>query len=161
MPSPFGVEQDTFFMKEAFAQAQEAFEADEVPIGAIVVNAQGAIIGRGYNQVERRHSQAAHAEMLALDQACQQNKDWRLIGCWVYVTVQPCGMCMAYIQLSRCQGVIYGVESPLFGYHLVDNDAIHSLYKKDIIHIESGLYAAYIAELMKKFFTQKRHNHDT
>lgn len=156
MPSPFGKEHDMKVMQMALKQAQKALRKNEVPIGAVVVDEQGKILAQGYNMVESKSTQAAHAEVKALAKAGKIVGNWRLEGCWVYVTVQPCGMCMALIQLSRCAGVLYGANSPLFGYHLVDNDMRHSLYKKDIMHIESGVAAQKAAELMKEFFKSKR-----
>ena len=156
MPSIFGKERDSQFMNLALAQAENALQKGEVPIGAVVVDEQGDLVGAAHNEVEFRQTQAAHAEILALTAASKARGDWRLEGCWIYVTVQPCGMCMALIQLSRCAGVIYGAESPLFGYHLVDNDNQHSLYKKDIIHREAGIAAQQAGILMKEFFKSKR-----
>lgn len=156
MPSIFGKEKDLTFMGHALREAQKAGLRDEVPIGAIVISPQGKILGRGHNQVEKKHSQYAHAESMALAAAGKQSKDWRLTGSWVYVTVQPCAMCIALIRLSRCAGVIYGAQSPLFGYHLVDNETPHSLYKKDVMHIESGVAAHEAAMILKEFFKKKR-----
>ncbi len=105
-------------MRQALKLAQKAAVIDEVPIGALVVNEQGVILGRGYNMVEKLCTQTAHAELRALTQAGKKVGDWRLNGCWLYVTLQPCAMCLNSIKLSRIQGVVYGAESPLFGYHL-------------------------------------------
>ena len=122
MKSQFGSTQDQLFMNDALKQAGRAFKKGEVPVGAIVVDSRGVVIGRGYNLVERRHSQLAHAELIALQKAAKKLGDWRLLGCWIYVTLEPCVMCMAAIRLSRCEGVVYGADSPQFGYQLVDKD---------------------------------------
>jgi tRNA(adenine34) deaminase len=115
MTSPFGHDRDEFFMRQAIKQAHLALKHDEVPVGAIVVNSDGRIIGRGYNQTEKRSAQIFHAESIAIAKAGRQLGDWRLCGCWVYVTLEPCAMCMNLIQLSRCAGIAYGATSPLFG----------------------------------------------
>jgi tRNA(adenine34) deaminase len=94
MNSPFGPDKNHFFMAQALKQARLALKYDEVPIGAIVVSPEGAIVGRGYNQTERKSSQAFHAEVLAVTRAGHKMGDWRLNGCWVYVTLEPCVMCM-------------------------------------------------------------------
>jgi len=151
----FGKDKDLFFMQEALNEAQQAFEIDEVPIGAIVVNPEGSIIGRGYNSVERDCTQRAHAESLALEQAAQHQKDWRLNGCWLYVTLEPCSMCMGLIKLSRLAGVVYGAPSPLFGFHL-DNQEDLWVYKRDAVSVVDGVLANESAELLKKFFHNKR-----
>lgn len=153
--SPFGSDQDTIFMRHALEQAQKAFDCDEVPIGAIVVTAQGAIIGDGYNEVERLHSQTAHAECRAIERAGQALHDWRLEGCWIYVTLEPCSLCMNLIVLSRVAGVVFGAQSPLFGYHL-DNALSIELYKKSTLALVSGVCEEESKELLKQFFTKKR-----
>lgn len=155
LSSPFGKEQDVWYMTRALAHAQKAASQDEVPIGAIVVDKHGQIIGRGYNCVEKLHTQAAHAEVRAISQAGKKINDWRLDECWLYVTLQPCAMCLNLIKLSRCAGVVYGAESPLFGYHL-DNMVQVSLYHRDTLAIIPGVKAENAALLLKQFFKQKR-----
>jgi len=153
--SPFGQKKDKSFMKKALAQAKKAYATDEVPVGAIVVDAQGNIIGRGYNQVEKKDTQAAHAEMIAISKAGKKKGDWRLNGCWLFVTLEPCAMCMNCAILSRLEGIIYGADSPLFGYQL-DKDLTFQVYKRDTIFIVAGVYAEQSAKLLKDFFRLKR-----
>src|SRR3970040_159134 len=92
---------DIFFMRQALELAQKAFDQNEVPIGAIVIDQNGTIIGRGFNQVEGCNPQCAHAEMRAIQQAAQTKNDWRLDGCTMYVTLEPCRMCSSLMRLSR------------------------------------------------------------
>jgi tRNA(adenine34) deaminase len=153
--SPFGPEKDSWYMAQALAQAHKAEAIEEVPIGALVVDVQGTIIGRGFNQVEKRHTQAAHAEIIAIMHAGKKLKDWRLKGCWLYVTLEPCALCMALIRLSRLQGIIYGASSPLFGYRL-DNNIDLSVYNKDLLVTISGVMADEAGALLKQFFKTKR-----
>lgn len=153
--SPFGHDNDARYMQEALKLAQKAARIDEVPIGALVVNKHGQIIGRGYNMVEKNCTQTAHAELRALTQAGKKIGDWRLNDCWLYVTLQPCAMCMNSIKLSRIEGVVYGAESPLFGYHL-DNNGKVSLYHRDTLQVIKGVEADNAALLLKHFFKQKR-----
>src|SRR2546427_12543897 len=98
---------DEAFMREALRQAQKAYEADEVPVGAVVVRA-GRIIARAYNQVELLKDATAHAEMLALTQAEAAIGDWRLLDCDLYVTKEPCAMCAGAIVHTRIRRVIFG-----------------------------------------------------
>lgn len=153
--SSFGQDKDQYFMHEALKQAHKAFETDEVPIGAVIVNNNGTIIARAYNQVEKKHTQTAHAEMLAIAKAGNKISDWRLERCWLYVTLEPCAMCMVLIRLSRMKGVVFGAQSPLFGYHL-DKMISLPVYKKDVFVIIQGVRATQTTMLLKKFFQQKR-----
>ena len=153
--SPFGADKDTFFMEQALQQAHKAFDADEVPIGCVVVNPEGKIIGRANNMVEQKNTQLAHAEMIALQKAGRKNEDWRLEDCWLYVTLEPCAMCMHMALLSRIGGVVFGARSPLFGFHL-DNDLSLALYKKSAPCIIEGVCADKAALLLKRFFQSKR-----
>ena len=89
--------------------AEQAFLVDEVPVGAVVVHA-GTIIGRGYNQREKRRSPIAHAEMIALEEAANFLSSWRLTDCLLVVTLEPCMMCLAACQQARLKEVIYGAQ---------------------------------------------------
>jgi len=151
----FGKEKDAGFMDEALAEAGKAYAIDEVPIGAVVVNAEGEIVARAYNSVERDCTQRAHAESLAIERAGKNLGDWRLNGHWLYVTLEPCSMCMGLVKLSRLAGVVYGAASPLFGFHL-DNQESLWVYKKDVIKVIEGVKVNEAAELLKKFFHKKR-----
>ena len=155
MISPFGQEKDHFFMSAALEQAQLAYNQNEVPIGAVVVHEQGVIIGRGFNAVEKEKTQTAHAEARALIDASLKTQDWRLDGCWVYVTLEPCAMCMHLMQLSRIAGVVYGAPSPLFGFHL-DKEQGFRVYKYNIVSVVASVGAQESAVLLRKFFKDKR-----
>lgn len=147
--------QHTFFMRKALEQAQKAALKGEVPIGAVIVDPTGTIIARAYNQTEQKHTQAAHAEVQALAKAGKKRGDWRLDGHWLYVTLEPCTMCMGLIRLSRLAGVIYAAESPLFGYRLDSSDGSR-VYKKDALRVLDGPFAQESAHLLQKFFKKQR-----
>ena len=155
METIFGTEKDQFFMEQALEQAKRAGAIDEVPIGAVVVNPEGEIVGRGYNSVERDCTQRSHAESLAIEQASKNFGDWRLNGHWLYVTLEPCSMCMGLIKLSRLNGVVYGAASPLFGFHLDNQDDLW-VYKRDAFSIIEGVKGQESAALLKDFFHKKR-----
>jgi len=155
METPFGKEKDREFMHQAIKLANKAYQEDEVPIGAIVVDKDGLIIGTGYNQTEQNFTQAAHAESLAITAAGKSIKDWRLNGCWLYVTLEPCAMCMNLALLARLDGVAFGADSPLFGFRL-DNISSFQLYQEGAISIVPGIRSNEAAELLKKFFRNKR-----
>src|SRR5271165_475698 len=105
---------DRYFMGEALRQAARAYEAEEVPVGAVVVR-EGRIIARSFNQVELLKDATAHAEMLALTQAEEAVGDWRLTECTLYVTKEPCPMCAGAIVHVRLARVVYGASDPKAG----------------------------------------------
>lgn len=145
----------TYYMQAALKQAHCAARQDEVPVGAVIVDAQGAIIARGHNRTEQLSTQCAHAEMRALAQAGKRLGDWRLLGCWIYVTLQPCAMCIQAIVLHRLAGLVYAASSPLFGFDL-DKMVIDQLYKRDALRIITGVMEQEAGDLLKKFFKMKR-----
>ena len=105
---------DTFLMEQALRQARRAFQAGEVPVGAVVVLG-GEIVARAHNQVETLRDATAHAEMLALSQAQEAMGDWRLDECDLYVTKEPCPMCAGAIVHCRIRRVVFGVGDPKGG----------------------------------------------
>lgn len=153
--SVFGKEKDLFFMQQALQEAQKAAELDEVPVGAVVVNSVGEIIARAHNSVEHDCSQRSHAESLAIECAGKMLGDWRLEGCWVYVTLEPCSMCIALIKMSRLAGVVYGAASPLFGFQLDKSDDLW-VYKRDAFSVVEGVMSDESSVLLKSFFKKKR-----
>lgn len=142
-------------MNKALDQARIAKEQGEVPIGAIVVDESGGIIGRGYNQVMQQKSQYAHAEVLAIANSGKAIGDWRLHECILYVTLEPCRMCFSLIQLSRCKTLVFGASSPIFGFQL-DNDNIHSVYKNNTLTIVQEVSVKESVELLQTFFYKRR-----
>lgn len=141
-------------MLKALSQAGLALKHNEVPIGAVIVNKEGIVIARAYNQIEKQHCQCAHAEVLAIKKACKKIGGWRLNGCWLYVTLEPCLMCMGLIQLSRIEGVIYGAQSPLFGMSLY-NEVKPPPYAKNL-YIEGGTKEHESKLLLQRFFSNVR-----
>ena len=105
---------DDYFMGEALRQAMKAWDAEEVPIGAVIVH-EGRILSRGFNQVEMLNDATAHAEMLALTAAEEAFGNWRLTGCTLYVTKEPCPMCAGAIVHCRLDRVVYGAPDPKGG----------------------------------------------
>ncbi len=103
------------YMRLALELAREAFQAGEIPVGCVVANENGDVIGRGANTRERTHSALGHAELAAIDEACRSTGDWRLSGCTIYVTLEPCPMCAGAIINSRIPCVVYGAREDNFG----------------------------------------------
>jgi len=140
------------YMMEALKQARKAYNNNEVPIGAVVINEDGKIIGRGYNKMEATKCQTGHAEVVAIQKACKKINDWRLDKCWLYVTLEPCAMCFGLILLSRIEGVVFGAKSPLFGFG-------YENYKKNIkcdLTILEGIRENECIKLLQDFFKDIR-----
>ena len=146
---------DESFMRAALRLAAKAYEADEVPVGAVVVRA-GKIIGRAYNQVELLKDATAHAEMLALTQAEAAVGDWRLTDCDLYVTKEPCIMCAGALIHVRIRRLIFGCADPKSGAAGgVINLLQHSALNHDC-EITSGILQNECAAILQDFFRKKR-----
>ena len=96
-----------YYMEEALKEARKALEKNEVPIGAVIV-CNGEIIGKGHNSRENENSVVGHAEIKAIEQACKNLGSWKLDGCSIFVTIEPCPMCAGAIMQSRITNVYYG-----------------------------------------------------
>lgn len=146
---------DNVFMKYAYQQALKAYKIDEVPIGAILVDHSGKIIAQGYNQIEKKGSQLAHAEIQVLAKAAKKMKNWRLSALTLYVTVQPCLMCLGALYLSRVSRVVYGVPSPKFGASLDLIAPSMGIYQNLDMKVECLNYLK-SKDLLQLFFKRKR-----
>jgi len=142
------------FMRLALAQAALAREAGEVPVGAVVV-LEGAVLGRGYNQPIGASDPTAHAEILALREAARAAGNYRLTGATLYVTVEPCLMCVGAIVHARVGTVVYGVPDPKGGAvrSLLDPDSIPLNHRFEAIE---GVLADECRELLQGFFRERR-----
>ena len=146
---------DEHFMREALRQAQKAFEASEVPVGAVVVR-EGKIIGRAHNQVELLKDATAHAEMLALTQAEAAVGDWRLTDCDLYVTKEPCAMCAGALVHTRIRRVIFGCADPVGG---AAGSVINLLQMAGFNHrcdVVSGVLQDECVAILQNFFRKRR-----
>ena len=146
---------DDYFMGEALRQAAKAYEKGEVPVGAVVVR-EGRIIARAFNQVEALKDATAHAEMLALTQAENAVGDWRLTGCALYVTKEPCPMCAGAVVHTRLARVVFGAGDPKGG---AAGGALNLLQFPTLNHrceITSGVRLAECRGLLKDFFAEQR-----
>lgn len=142
-------------MNAAYDQACRAYQLQEVPIGAVLVDQEGKIIARGYNQIEKKGTQIAHAEMQVLAKAAKKIKNWRLSGLTLYVTVQPCLMCLGALYLSRISRIVYGVESLKFGVSIDLIQSTNGIYKNFDMKITCLNYQK-SKELLQLFFQKKR-----
>ena len=143
-------------MRAALSEAQQAAEKDEVPVGAVVVK-DGRIIGRGHDRKIGLKDPTAHAEILAIGAASGALGDWRLEGCTLYVTLEPCPMCAGAILLARIPRLVYGAPNPKFGAV----ESVTSLLKADLdwnhsVEVISGVLAEECAAPMRQYFSVKR-----
>ena len=104
-----------FYMGEALSLARLAMEQGDVPVGCIITDEHGKIIGRGYNRREKNQNTLAHAELEAINEACKNLNSWRLISCTMYVTLEPCPMCAGAIINARIKKLFYGAKNPVAG----------------------------------------------
>jgi len=141
-------------MQQARALAQRSLRFEEVPVGALIVNEEGIILGRGYNKVEKRQSQLAHAEIQAIQPAVKNHKGWRLEKCTLYVTLEPCMMCLGAALLSRIGTIIYGAPSHLFGLQAITS-TFPPVYQAHTI-IRQGLQQDECSDMLKNFFYKIR-----
>jgi tRNA(adenine34) deaminase len=141
---------DTYFMRQALAEAKKAFDRDEIPVGAVVV-AGTRIIARAHNLTETLHDVTAHAEMQALTAAANTLDSKYLDGCTLYVTLEPCVMCAGATFWTQIGKIVYGAPDPKRGYHLQGGTILHP--KTSII---GGVLADECSEILQQFFKDKR-----
>lgn len=146
---------DEAFMKRALALAQKAQGQDEVPVGALVVK-DNHIIGRGYNRRQAKQNPLEHAELMAIQQACRKLNSWRLEGCTLYVTLEPCPMCAGAIIQSRIKHVVFGAYD-LKGGAVAQTPALLDLAKWNHHPTwQGGILEEECGAILKAFFKEKR-----
>lgn len=146
---------DIKYMKEAVRQAKKAYMLEETPIGCVIVY-EGKIIGRGYNRRNTDKNPLAHAELTAIRKASRKLGDWRLEGCTMYVTLEPCQMCAGAIVQSRIDRVVVGCMNPKAG---CTGSILNLLNVAEFNHqakLETGVLGEECSRLMKQFFKELR-----
>lgn len=143
------------YMKEALRQAKKAYELGEVPIGCVIVY-EGKIIGRGYNRRNTDKNTLAHAEITAINKASKKIGDWRLEGCTLYVTLEPCQMCAGAIVQARIPEVVMGCMSAKAGcagsiLNILENPSFNHQ-----VNVTRGIMEEECSEMLKKFFVELR-----
>lgn len=142
---------DEKYMIEALKEAKKAYKKKEVPIGAIIVR-NDKIIARAYNRKEKTQVAIQHAEILAIIKACKKMKNWRLLDCTLYVTVEPCMMCCGAVIQSRIKKIVYGTKNDNFG----SVESVDSLLNKYNIEIKNGILEEKCKKIITEFFNKKR-----
>ncbi len=149
---------DERFMREALLEAKKAAEKDEVPVGCVIIK-DDTIIARGHNTREAEQSVFAHAEITAMRHACERLRTWRLEGCTLYVTLEPCPMCAGAMIQSRLSRLVYGTKEPKFGAH----GSVIDLFMQPFNHhveVKPGVLADEAAQMMRVFFKELRNKSD-
>lgn len=141
-----------YFMRQALAQANQAFDAGEVPVGAVIVHGNH-ILAKAHNQVELLRDSTAHAEILALTAAMQQVGGKYLPQCTLYVTLEPCPMCAGALYWAQMDTVLYAATDTKRGFSLFNPPLLHPSTK-----VENGILAQPCAHLLQRFFKNKRNS---
>ena len=145
------------FMGEALKEARRAYEVEEVPVGAVILDvASGRLVARAHNQRELLKDPTAHAEILAITQAADYYKSWRLTGCVLYVTLEPCLMCAGAIVQARIPEVVYGAVDPKAGAHCSVFEVLANSANNHFPRVQGGILANESAELLQSFFRERR-----
>jgi tRNA(adenine34) deaminase len=153
------VRDDHAGIEAALREARDTLSADEVPVGCVIVH-EGMIVGRGHNQAEGLQDATAHAEILAIGAASSALGSWRLTGCTLYVTLEPCAMCAGAIVLARLTRLVYGAADPKAGACGSVLDVIGEPRLNHRVEVTGGVQAEECGALLREFFTRKRREAD-
>jgi tRNA(adenine34) deaminase len=148
-------ESDIELMRAAIAEAEKARDSDEIPVGAIVVRLN-EVIGRGFNRTIQDCDPSAHAEVVAIRKAAEQSKNHRLNGATVYVTLEPCAMCVGAMIQARVQRLVFGAYDPKAGAVGSVLDLSESNELNHRIEVNGGLLDEECSLILKEFFTTRR-----
>lgn len=141
---------DEYYMQQALREAREAYDEDEIPVGAVIVSNE-RIIARAHNNTERLHDVTAHAEMLAFTAATNMLDAKYLTDCTLYVTLEPCAMCAGAAGWTQIGRIVYGASDPKRGFERLGHSMLHPKTK-----VIGGVMKDECEELLKMFFKQKR-----
>jgi tRNA(adenine34) deaminase len=153
--SILNADQDERFMRMALREATAAEEAGDVPIGAVIV-VDGQLIGKAHNQREVLQDPTAHAEMIALTQAAEMMGSWRLDGCTIYVTLEPCPMCAGALVLGRVARLVYGCDDPKAGACGSLYDIVRDARLNHRLEVRKGVLAQECGQILSEFFRRRR-----
>ncbi|MCX5678984.1 MAG: tRNA adenosine(34) deaminase TadA [Candidatus Omnitrophica bacterium] len=146
---------DNIYMSEAIKEAVKAFDADEVPVGAVIVH-NGRVIARAHNQIKLLKDPTAHAEMIAITQAASHLSSERLLETTLYSTVEPCAMCAGAMVLGRIKRLVYGAEDPKTGASGSVMNVVNNRKLNHRISVVKGVMEKESSALLKEFFALKR-----
>ena len=145
---------DEFFMRKALGQAEKSLNRGEVPVGAVVVSAD-EILSQAHNESIARNDPTAHAEIVAIRQACQKRRNYRLLDCDLYVTLEPCPMCLGAMVQARIRRLVFGALDPKSG--AVESVMLFPFDQTNHrVEVKGGILAQECGKMLKEFFQQKR-----
>lgn len=146
---------DEYFMKEALKEAEKAYKKLEVPVGVVIVK-NDKIIARAHNKKEEKNSPIMHAEIIAIEKACKRINNWRLTGCKMYVTLEPCPMCAGALVNSRIDKIYIGAKDPKTGACGSKLNLLQECEFDTSVEIENGILQEECQEILKAFFKEIR-----
>ncbi len=144
------------FMRQAISEAQQAVQEDEVPVGAVLVDQEGAVLAKAHNQTITFCDPTAHAEILALRSAAEALENYRLLNTILYVTIEPCPMCMGAMLHARISKLVYGANDPKWGAAGSCHDLSADPRLNHVIEVHGGVLEQECRELIQAFFRKKR-----
>jgi tRNA(adenine34) deaminase len=150
------MKEDEWFMADALQLAHEAWGQGEVPVGALVVNDSGQVLSRAHNLKEKSHNPCGHAEILALQTAGKAKGDWRLDGCRLIVTLEPCSMCMAALVHARIDKLVFGAYDPKAGSLSLGLSFHQHPQLNHRFQVVGGVMHYQCSKLLSQFFKQRR-----
>lgn len=146
---------DNYFMQIALSLARQAYENNEIPVGAVIVK-NGEIIAKAYNQKDLKKLVTKHAEIIAIEKACNSINDWRLNDTIIYVTLEPCPMCASAIQQARIKKLVYGCSSNIDDNSEIINKILQNNNYNHQVIVEKGILEKECSQILKEFFKAKR-----
>ncbi len=149
------MDDDQRWMEHALQEANQAADLGEVPVGAVVVR-DGTVVARGYNRRETDRDPLAHAELLAIRRAAVVLEGWRLIGCTMYVTLEPCAMCAGALVNSRVHRLVYGASDPKAGFCGSLGDLVRDSRLNHRVEVRGGVLETSCSRVLKEFFVRLR-----
>ena len=145
---------DEFFMRQALAEAEESMKKTEIPVGAVLVF-KDKILSRAHNEAISKNDPTAHSEIVAIRKACQRKRNYRLPDCELYVTLEPCAMCLGAVVQARIRRLVFGAYDPKGG--AVESIMMFPFEKLNHkVEIEGGVLAEECGKILKDFFTERR-----
>jgi tRNA(adenine34) deaminase len=149
-------EDQLWIMDEALIEADKAYREDEVPIGAVIVDAKGSILARTHNKKEKSFNPCGHAEILAIVEAAKKINNWRLIDCSIFVTLEPCPMCMGAIVQARISNLYFGAYDPKGGALSLNYNLHKDKRLNHSFNVVGGIKHFECSKILSNFFREKR-----